>query len=84
MSEVSFCQTLSFNAENFDYESVEQTNGNATVIKFEVDQKKVSPGDVIVVLDDGEIVFHGMVGAIEDGTALASDPKGSLLPATIQ
>ena len=84
MSEVSFCQTLSFNSEDFDYESVEQTNGNATVIKFEVDQTEVSPGDVIVVLDNGEIVFHGMVGAIEDGTALASDPKGSLLPATIQ
>jgi hypothetical protein len=84
MSEVSFCQTLSFNAEDFDYESVEQTNGNATVIKFEVDQSEVSPGDVIVVLEDGEIVFHGMVGAIEDGTAIASDPKGSLLPATIQ
>lgn len=84
MSEVSFCQTLSFNSENFDYESVEQSNGNATVIKFEVDQQKVSPGDVIVVLDEGEIVFHGMVGAIEDGTAIASDPRGSLLPATIQ
>jgi hypothetical protein len=84
MSEVSFTQTLSFNAEHFDYESVEQTNGNATVIKFEVDQSKVSPGDVIVVLDEGEIVFHGMVGAIEDGTAIASDPKDSLLPATIQ
>ena len=84
MSEVSFTQTLSFESNTFDYESVEQTNGNATVIKFEVDQTKVSPGDVIVVLDEGEIVFHGMVGAIEDGTAIASDPKGSLLPATIQ
>ena len=84
MSEVSFCQTLSFEAKTFDYESVEQTNGNATVIKFEVDQSEVSPGDVIVVLEEGEIVFHGMVAAIEDGTAIASDPKGSLLPATIQ
>lgn len=84
MSEVSFCQTLSFESKTFDYESVEQTNGNATVIKFNVDQTQVSPGDVVVVLDEGEIVFHGMVGAIEDGVALASDPKGSLLPATIQ
>ncbi len=84
MSEVSFCQTLSFNAETFDYESVEQTNGNATVIKFEVDQNEVSPGDVVLVLEGSEIVFHGMVEAIEDGVAIASDPKGSLLPATIQ
>lgn len=84
MSEVSFCQTLSFDSKEFDYESVEQTNGNATVIKFQVDQKEVSPGDVVVVMDENDIVFHGMVGAIEDGTAIASDPKGSLLPATIQ
>ena len=84
MSEVSFSQTLSFNAREFEYQSVEQTNGNATVIKFSVDQEEVSPGDAIVVLDEGEIVFHGMIGAIEDGSALASDPKGSLLPATIQ
>lgn len=84
MSEVSFTQTLSFESKNFDYESVEQSSGNATVIKFEVDQREVSPGDVIVVLDEGDIVFHGMIGAIEDGIALASDPKGSLLPATIQ
>ena len=84
MSEVSFCQTLSFNVETFDYESVEQTNGNATVIRFEVDQTEVSPGDVVLVLEGAEIVFHGMVGAIEDGVAIASDPKGSLLPATIQ
>ena len=84
MSEVSFSQTLSFNSNDFEYESVEQTNGNATVIKFSVDQEEVNPGDTIVVLDDGEIVFHGMIGAIEDGSALAADPKGSLLPATIQ
>lgn len=84
MSEVSFCQTLSFNAETFDYESVEQTNGNATVIRFEVDQNEVNPGDVVLVLEGSEIVFHGMVGAIEDGVAIAADPKGSLLPATIQ
>ncbi len=84
MSEVSFCQTLTFTAETLDYESVEQTNGNATVIRFEVDQKEVSPGDVVLVLEDSEIVFHGIIGAIEDGTAIASDPKGSLLPATIQ
>lgn len=84
MSEVSFCQTLSFNAENFDYESVEQANGNATVIKFEVDENQCSPGDVVVVLEDSEIVFHGLIGAIQEGCAYASDPRGSLLPATIQ
>ncbi|MBA2605348.1 MAG: hypothetical protein M3521_03985 [Acidobacteriota bacterium] len=84
MSEVSFCQTLSFNADNFEYETVSKENGNATVIKFPVDETLYSPGDVVVVLSDNEITFHGMIGKIEQGHAFASDPKGSLLPATVQ
>jgi hypothetical protein len=82
--EVSFCQTISFNAANFEYESVAQDNGNATIIKFPIDEKQYSPGDVVVVLSDDEISFHGIIGKIEDGYAFASDPKGSLLPAGIQ
>jgi len=84
MSEVSFCQTISFNADNFEYEVVAQDNGNATVIKFPIDEKRYSPGDVVVVLTDDDISFHGIIGKIEDGFAFASDPKGSLLPATVQ
>ena len=84
MSEVSFCQTISFNADNFDYEAVGQENGNATIIKFPIDEKVYSPGDVVVVLGDDEINFHGIIGKIENGFAFASDPKGSLLPATVQ
>ncbi len=83
--EVAFCQTLSFNADTFEYESVAQENGNATIIKFSVDEKKVSPGDVVVVVSgEGDINFHGIIGKIEDGYAFASDPKGSLLPAGVQ
>ena len=84
MSEVSFCQTISFNADNFEYETVSNENGNATVIKFPIDEKVYSPGDVVVVLNDDEINFHGIIGKIEDGCAFASDPKGSLLPAAVQ
>jgi hypothetical protein len=79
--EVAFCQTLSFNADTFEYESVSQESGNATIIKFAVDEKKVSPGDVVVVVSGEDITFHGIIGKIEDGYAFASDPKGSLLPA---
>lgn len=82
--EVSFCQTLSFDADTFDYEAVTADNGNATIIKFAVDEKLYSPGDVVVVLGGGEITFHGIIGKIEDGYAYASDPKGSLLPAGVQ
>lgn len=84
LMEVAFCQTLSFNADTFDYEAVSQDNGNATVIKFTVDEKKVSPGDVVVVVSGEDISFHGIIGKIEDGFAFASDPKGSLLPAGTQ
>ena len=82
--EVAFCQTLSFNADTFEYEAVAQENGNATIIKFPIDEKLFSPGDVVVVVSGDEINFHGIIGKIEDGCAFASDPKGSLLPAGIQ
>jgi hypothetical protein len=82
--EVAFCQTLSFNTESFDFEAVAHENGNATIIKFPVDEKKVSPGDVVVVVSGENISFHGLIGKIEDGYAFASDPKGSLLPAGVQ
>lgn len=82
--EVSFCQTLSFNADTFEYETVSNENGNATIIKFPIDEKQYSPGDVVVVLQGADIVFHGIIGKIENGEAFASDPKGSLLAATVQ
>ncbi|MCC6329945.1 MAG: hypothetical protein IT174_15640 [Acidobacteria bacterium] len=82
--EVAFCQTLSFNADSFEFEAVAHDNGNATIIKFPVDEKKVSPGDVVVVVSGEDISFHGLIGKIEDGYAFASDPKGSLLPVGVQ
>jgi hypothetical protein len=82
--EVSFCQTISFNADTFEYEPVDQENGNATVIRFPIDEKKYSPGDVIVVVSGEDVSFHGLIGKIEGGYAYASDPRGSLLPAGIQ
>lgn len=82
--EVAFCQTLSFNADTFEFEPVAHENGNATIIRFAVDEKKVSPGDVVVVVSGEEISFHGLIGKIEDGYAFAADPKGSLLAAGVQ
>ena len=82
--EVGFCQTISFNADTFEYDVVASDNGNATIIKFPVDEKLYSPGDVVVVVGGDEITFHGLIGKIEDGYAFASDPKGSLLPAGVQ
>lgn len=82
--EVAFCQTISFNADTFEYDVVSSENGNATIIKFPIDEKLYSPGDVVVVVTpEGDITFHGIIGKIEDGRAFASDPKGSLLPAVV-
>ena len=75
MPEVAFCQTISYNADTFEYEAVSQENGNAAVIKFPIDQTLYSPGDVVVVLTGEEIAFHGIIGKIDDGYAYASDPK---------
>lgn len=84
MPEVAFCQTISFNADDFEYDTINHENGNATMIRFEIDYTRYSPGDVVVVLSNDEITFHGIIGKIEDGYAYAYDPKGSLLPATVQ
>lgn len=77
-------QTVVFNADDFSFETLEQENGQATVIRFEIDDRRYSAGDVLVVLSGSEIHFHGMIGSIEDGWAIASDRRGSLLPATVQ
>ena len=82
--EVSFAQTLSFDAAGFEFEAVASENGNATVIKFSVDETKVSPGDAVVIVSEGEVLFHGLIGKISDGFAYASDPRGSLLPVGVQ
>jgi hypothetical protein len=83
--EVSFCQTISYSVKNFEYETLSQVSGNAGIIKFRIDEKVYSPGDVVVVLDEGDILFHGVIGKIEEGYAFASDMTGSLLPAnTVQ
>ena len=84
MSEVAFCETLSIHVDALKYEVIEQSNGNATVIKFDIDIERYSPGDVLVVLDDESIVFHGIIGGFDEEQGIASDLKGSLLPATVQ
>lgn len=84
MSEVSFVETHCYDAKNFKYETLEQINGNASLISFEITQEHNTMGDVVVVLSEGEIVFHGIISKVQDGWALAHDPKDSLLPATVQ
>lgn len=83
-SQISNSQTLCYGVDDFQFETIEQNNGVATVVKFKVDDTQYNAGDVLVILSGTDIHFHGFIGQIEDGWAIASDPRGSLLPATTQ
>ncbi len=75
-------QTLVVGAEEFTFETVEQENGHATVVRFQLNNPAIRAGDVLLVLQGSDIHFHGMIGVVnEDGTAIAADRRGSLLPA---
>ena len=77
-------QTYCVSADSFVYETVEQANGQATVVKFQLDDPRYHAGDVVVVLSGSDIHFHGMIGSLADGWAIATDRRGSLLPAMVQ
>ena len=77
-------QTYVASAEEFQFETLEQQNGQATVVRFRLEDPRYHAGDVLVVLSGSEIHFHGMIGQVADGWAVASDPRGSLLAATVQ
>ena len=77
-------QTYVVDADNFSYETIEQQNGQAVIVRFPMDDPKFQAGDVVVVLSGSDIHFHGMIGSLADGFATATDRRGSLLPATVQ
>ena len=77
-------QTYAVSADEFQFETMQQQNGQATVIRFRLEDPRYHAGDVLVVLSGSEIHFHGMIGQVADGWAVASDPRGSLLAATVQ
>ena len=77
-------QTYVVDADDFSFETLEQENGQATVIRFELDESRFYAGDVLLVLSGTDIHFHGMIGKVVEGWAIASDRRGSLLPATVQ
>jgi hypothetical protein len=77
-------QTYVVGSDDFEFETIEQENGQATVVRFKLDDPRYQAGDVLLVLSGSEIHFHGMIGKVGDGYAIASDHRGSLLPATVQ
>jgi hypothetical protein len=71
--------TLVVEANQFSFETVTQENGNATVIRFQLQNPDVRAGDVLLVLSGSDIHFHGLIGRVDEGSAIATD-RGSLLP----
>jgi len=76
-------QTLVINSDEFNFETLEQQNGMATVVKFKLENPSVQPGDVLLILSGEEIQFHGFIGNVNEGWAIAMDRVGSQLPAAI-
>lgn len=77
-------QTYVVDTDTFTFETLEQQNGQATVVRFPLTDPNYHPGDILLVLSGSEIHFHGMIGSVSEGWAIASDHRGSLLPATLQ
>lgn len=77
-------QTYVVSADDFSFQMIEQANGQATVVRFRLENERYDAGDMLLVLSGSDIHFHGMIGSLSDGWAIASDRRGSLLPATIQ
>jgi hypothetical protein len=77
-------QTYLVDADSFSFETLEQENGQATVVRFPLDDIRYHAGDVLLVLSGTDIHFHGMIGKIADGFAIATDKRGSLLPVSVQ
>ena len=77
-------QTYVVDADTFSFETMEHENGQATMIRFPLDDLRYHAGDVLLVLSGSDVHFHGMIGRMADGLAIATDRRGSLLPATTQ
>ncbi|MGB9180745.1 MAG: hypothetical protein WCB68_16050 [Pyrinomonadaceae bacterium] len=77
-------QTYVVDEDSFSFETVEQENGQATVIRFRLEDPGYQAGDMLLVLSGTDIQFHGMIGRLEEGWATAADRRGSLLTSVVQ
>ncbi len=76
-------KTLAVEVENFSYQTVQQQNGRASVIRFELRNSEVKPGDALVVLSGSDILFHGLILKVDQGWATSGDRNSLLLPGTV-
>ncbi len=76
-------KTLAVEVENFSYQTVQQQNGRASVIRFELRNPEVEVGDALVVLSGSDILFHGLIQRVDLGWATSGDRNSLLLPGTV-
>ena len=76
-------KTLAVEVEDFSYQTMQQQNGRASVIRFELKNPEVNPGDVLVVLSGSDILFHGLIMRVDQGWATSGDRNSLLLPDTV-
>ena len=72
-------KTLVIETKDFRFTTVQQSNGVATAVRFQIMNPFIKPGDVLLVLTGPDVHFHGLIRLIEDGWAVATDSH-SLLP----
>lgn len=75
----SSSQTLVIETKDFVFEALGHNNGVATVVRFRLFNPEVKPGDVLLVLSGADVHFHGLIGRVDEGWAVATDHR-SLLP----
>lgn len=76
-------KTLAIKVEDFSYQTMEQVNGRASMIRFELKNPDIKAGDVLVVLAGSEIQFHGLIMRVEDGWATTTDYHSLLISDTV-
>jgi len=80
---ISNSLTICADLSEVTYECVESHEGLAKVIRFKLSGDEPRFGDTLLIVAGSDILFHGLVRALDaDGFALALDP-GSKLPKTV-
>lgn len=76
-------KTLAVEVEGFSYQTVQQQNGRASVIRFELRNPEIKPGDALVVLSGSDILFHGLIMKVDQGWATCGARDSLLMPDTV-
>ena len=77
-------QLLCIEFHELNFEIVERVQSIATSIRFQILNKSIKMGDVLLVLDGPEIKFHGMIDSIDEKGWGSAVDRGSSLPASPQ